>query len=423
MNNILERDLQKKTLILSANNISFINEHGNVILDASSNVINVNLGYSQEILIQAMEKQARLISYCHNSFANVEIQRKLADKLLEVSKLQDYKCYFCSSGSETIEFSLRLANLIHKSKRNKCLSFEGSYHGSSLGALSVSGTNQKKFYENILPKNDFLKIPNCNNCLNKKCSDCVFVNEIVKLLSSKEYHSLIIDPMGSNALGFIKYSDKYIKTINCICKETNTILILDEITTSIGRTGEPFAYNHYKNIKPDIICLSKGLGVGYANIGVALVRENIIYDLDYSSTNLLGNTYNGNPIACAVAFEAINIIQNTNIITNIRKSSNTIDAYFNSIRKKRIVSGVFGKGLWYSINFIPNESCNYAQLIKSKCLKKGVHILSSQYCFENKIYSHLSFAPPFIIKKHELLTIINIIEESIYELEVELNGK
>lgn len=413
----------EQRLLTRTNNslINIKNAHGvylsdindNVFVDGVSNVINVNLGYSQKEIIHAMSNCAHLIPYGHSGKMYNEIQSILANKLLDMLGNDKYKCLFCNSGSECIEVSLRISQLINNSTGMHA-SFENSYHGSSVGALSISGTKAKRNFQKMLPSTILFKYPQCSKCktCNLKC-----LKEIETSIKNQEIKSITIDPMGSNALGAHVLNSCFLKELSDMCKKNNVILILDEITTSIGRTGKYFAFQHYESFEPDIICLSKGLGVGYANIGAVLVNKRII-ELLPPNYNLLGNTFNGHYSACAAALKAMDIIEEEELTVNVQKKGETLLYELKKLEKNDIVDEVDGKGLWCSIKFKDSQTHKgmLASQVNQLIQNDGVILLDSFVLEDGDINSHLSVAPPFVISNSELYKLIETIKKNVEKM-------
>ena len=179
--------------VVRAKDNKVYDSHGKEYLDASSNVINVNLGYSQSEIVQAMTLQAMRIPYSHNSKFKSELQENLAERLIHFLDNSSFKCYFCSSGSETIESALRISQLYNE-KATQHAAFKGSYHGSSLGALSISGADIQKQFSGILIPSIFFDWPVCSKC-NHAMGGCQFecMKEIEREFGKKQLlHSQLI---------------------------------------------------------------------------------------------------------------------------------------------------------------------------------------------------------------------------------------
>jgi len=420
MEHILPRFFNhSRKIAVIAKDIYVFDENNKKYLDGSSNVLNVNLGYSQLEIINEIHKQSDKLIYMHNSIMLSEAQEKLSDQLIELLGMKNFSCYFCSSGSEAIEAALRISQLVKKNKTKKHASFNNSYHGSTMGALSISGSVVRNDFIDTLFDTTFFEYPFCFSCEKYKHCDYSCLNEIEKEISKENYYSLTFDPVGSNALGSNIMKSQYLSRLSEICRKSQTLLILDEISASIGRTGYNFSFQSYDDFKPDILCISKGLGVGYANIAAVIVNNDVIDNLK-NDWNILGNTYNGHPIACAAASKAIEIIKRENLINSNRELGIKINNWFEIIRQNPIVLDVQGIGLFFTIRFKDKNGTLNAKKVNELNKKNGLLMLDSSIVRENQYYSHLTFTPPFISKENEIKEMIEIIQKSIFELSLEV---
>ena len=164
-------------------------------------------------------------------------------------------------------------------------------------------------------------------------------------------------------------------------------------------------------IIPDIICISKGLGVGYANLGAVLVSENITNKLnDY---NLLGHTYNGNPISCAVGLKALEIIKNERILENVKSMEIELKTGLSKLTKFDVVEKVRGKGLMFSVSFDQSKiNDDFLNQLINECFTNGLLVLGANL----KYTTHITIAPPLIITKNQINEICQIIYKSIENL-------
>lgn len=387
-------------LYIRAENIYLYDDNGNQIIDGCSNSMNVNLGYSQHKIVESMTKQAKLLPFVHNKKCTTEIQEVLAKELSALVANQ-YMCYFCSNGSDAIETAMRIAYQYQVSKnnlsKNKFLSWSGSYHGSSLGALSVTGNDLIiSKYKNYVLDYPKLKFPDCKNCKVSKCElDCL---KKLKQNSSENIAGMVVDGMLANCFGSKMPPTNYMEELQKICREKDILIIVDEIATSIGRTGKNFCYEYFNGFSPDIICLSKGIGVGYTNLGAVLVSNKVIDSIS-DDKDFLGHTYNGNPISCAGGLAALQIINKDGILQNVNDREKELVNYLNTWKMNEGIKDINGKGLMYSIEFNKKILGNdFIERINETSLENGLLLLSANL----KNSMHITIAPPLIIDRQQL---------------------
>ena len=307
---------------------------GNKYLDAVSSWW-VNLfGHSNKRINKAISCQVEELE--HVIFANFSHKPaiELAERLVQITPDRLKKVFFADNGSSSVEIALKLSyqyyQQIGKPRKQKFAALTSSYHGETLGALSVGDIGAYKEVFNPLLLNTFqIQGPDCYRCKydqsRKECDAQCFEN-MEKAI--KEHHqelaSIIIEPMVQGAGGMKLYSPVYLQKMRKLCDEYDIMMIADEIAMGFGRTGKMFACEH-ANISPDLMTLSKGITAGYVPMSVVLMSDkiyNAFYD-DYTKTNsfLHSHSYTGNPIACAVACETLNIFEDEDILEQNKAKS------------------------------------------------------------------------------------------------------
>ncbi|EGQ3776035.1 hypothetical protein GH131_10390, partial [Staphylococcus pseudintermedius] len=311
---ILKRTPNKNLLkIIEANGSYIKDQKGKSYLDMASNAMICNLGYNHYEIKNTINNAYRKLSYCHNGSFNHDNQELLAHRLNSLLK-EDYYVYFCSSGSETIEAAIRFVYLYQKtlgySNRKKMMAFEESYHGSSLGALSITGAPAvREKWGGITTNVRFIGRNPSNNTIEEVLND--------------DIGGFFVEPLSSNATGTIEYPAKSMENIHLKLKKNRQLIVFDEISTSIGRTGTNFFFEQQNlSFSPDIICTSKGLGVGYFNIGAVLVKKEVADNLINSEIPLLGHSYNGHPVGTSIGLKVIEILERDNFLKKIEMNSN-----------------------------------------------------------------------------------------------------
>lgn len=406
---LFRNNFEKDTLPIfsESKGIYLKTQDGKTILDGCSNSMNVNLGYSRKDIVDVICDQALKLPFMHNKKGNTIKQIELAEKLVELLPTKEkYRCYFCSNGSDSIEAAMRVAfnycKSLNLNKKKNFAYFSESYHGSSMGALSVTGVKQiTEPYDLFIKKFNSLPFPNCVNC--EKCNFSCIDEEIVE-----NSVAIIIDSMITNSFGCKRPSIEYFNKLRDLCKKYNTVIIADEIATSIGRTGKNFCFEYYEFI-PDIVCISKGIGVGYVNLGAILVSDHLIRSLSDKS-DLLGHTYNGSPIACAVGLKVLDIIKKENILENVCECGNELNCELIKLKKYNIIDSISGLGLMYSISFNKNIiKKGFINNLVKECFENGLLILSADL----ESSKHITIAPPLIITKKEIKKLVQIIDFSI----------
>lgn len=290
---------------------------GNAYLDLYGGHAVISIGHSHPAFVEAVCKQISALGFYSNSVKN-NLQEKLAEKLGRLSGYPDYNLFLCNSGAEANENAIKLASF--STGRKKVIAFKKAFHGRTSGAVALTDN------------------PNIRSPFNQT-DNVVFVplNDIAaieKVLKTKEFAAVIIEGIQGVA-GIYEPSNSFLRQLQQQCKETGTLLILDEIQSGYGRTGEFFAHQ-YSGIKPDIITCAKGIANGVPAAAV-LISPNL-----EARKGMLGTTFGGNHLACAAAIAVLDVIEQENLIENTRNVGEYLITRLKAIPE---VSDVRGKGL------------------------------------------------------------------------------
>ena len=305
---------------------------GERYLDFSSGIAVNSLGHCHPKLVQAITDQASKLWHTSN-LHRIDLQEKLADFLVSNSFAD--KIFFTNSGAESVECAIKIARKFFyekgNNKKNKIITFEGSFHGRTLGTIAASG--EKKLTRGFEPNlQGFDRVPIKN------------LDKIYELISERTA-AILIEPIQGEG-GIRCFEREYIKELRKICNENDSLLIFDEVQCGIGRTGTLFAYENF-NVVPDIVAIAKGLGGGFP-IGACLATEEASIGMVYGTH---GSTYGGNPLACAVAYAVLKEITNDGFLDNVirnaiilkQKLSQVIDEYpdiFEDVRGEGLMLGL-----------------------------------------------------------------------------------
>ena len=301
-------------------------EKGNKYLDFVAGVSACSLGHSNKKITNAIKKQ--LDKYLHVMVYGefiTEPSLELA-KLLAKNLPKNLGCtYFTNSGTEALEGSLKLAR--RYTGRKKIIAAKNAYHGSTMGALTLMGLEErKKPFEPLIPSVEFIEFNSCEE-----------INKI------DEYTSCVVLETIQGSAGFIKPKEDYLNKVKKRCHKVGALLILDEIQTGIGRTGKLFGFQNF-NCEPDVIVFGKGLGGGLP-IG-AFTTSKKKMDVLHNDP-ILGHitTFGANPVICASALETLKIVLNTKIMSSVVEKEKLI----RKLLIHKYISEIRGMGLMLSI--------------------------------------------------------------------------
>ena len=345
-------------------------------LDMMSNYGANILGYNYKKIIYTIKKQATELINLHGSFLN-PIRNLLAKELIKKSGING-KVIFLNSGSEAIEAAIKFALI--STKKREIIAFKNSYHGKTLGALSLTyGEKYKKGIENFLIRVNFVKYND--------------ISEFKKILNDNidNIGIVIIEPIQGDG-GIYLASKTFLEELYLLCKKNNIILIIDEIQTGFGRTGKLFCYEWY-NIQPNIVCLGKGIAGGLP-LSAVIVENEIAKNIPkFYHTS----TFGGNILACSVSLKILKIL-NKKFLDSVFKKGEFLKKELNKI-KHPLIKEVRGKGLMIGIEVYDKRS----EILKLLQENSVLAIPAG----ENVI----RLLPPLIISKKELGFFIKIFKK------------
>jgi len=356
---------------------------GNKILDMFPGWAVSAIGHCHPKVVDALRKQAGELLHIDNTFYS-EPQGQLAKLLSE--RAFGGKCFFCNSGAEANEAALKLARLHTSEEKYKFITAEGSFHGRTFATMTA--TAQPKHHQGLLPLlPGFVYVP---------------FNDVDALESafSDEVAAVMIEPIQGE--GGINLADAgYLQEIRRLCDEYGAVLIFDEVTTGIGRTGKWFAYQHY-DVEPDIITMAKALGGGTA-IGAMMAKEEVAASLVPGKH---ATTFGGNALVCAAAVAVIEAIEEENLLENADQLGRyTTDKLEMLKQKHSIIDSVRGVGLMIGVQL----NSPGAEIV-NKCLENGLRI----NCTQGTV---LRFMPPMIANKSQIDQAIDILDGVLSEAE------
>jgi acetylornithine/N-succinyldiaminopimelate aminotransferase len=358
-------------------------EAGKAYLDFGSGIGVTNLGHHHPVITQDLIHQIHQLWHTSNLFP-IPLQEEVASALCRYSGLQ--AAFFCNSGAEANEAAIKLARKwgkeIKKIFKPEIITFEGSFHGRTIATLTATGQEKVKIGFDPLPSG-FITVP---------FQDI----KAVKQATTPQTAAILLEMVKGEG-GVVPAAYSFVQKLADWCQTNNILLMVDEIQTGIGRTGEWFAFQHY-GIQPDVITLAKGLGNGFP-IGAMLAKEKL---KPVFSPGTHGTTFGGNPLAMTVAKSVVTEIENTSMLMEVKKKS----TYFLDTLKKELsdiddVIEIRGLGLMAGIEL----SKPVAPFIK-QLLKQGLVTLPAG----EKV---LRLLPPLIITFEQIDQAISSIKKAI----------
>lgn len=389
----------------------------NVFLDCNAGVAVCSTGHCHPAVVAAVQKQvSELIHLCGTDFYYRQMP-ELGKKLNEIVPIDgDCKTHFANSGAEAIETALKLA--MYHTRRQKFISFFGSFHGRTLGALSLTSSKKAQRLGFMRQALDVVHVPYPNtfrHFANEMPTDAETIsrdvinwieNRLFKTTTPPEEVAGIVLEVVQGEGGYVPAPKPFVKELRRICDENGIMLIIDEVQSGMGRTGKMFALDHHEGVKADIVCMAKGLGSGMP-IGACTARADI---MDWHK-GAHASTFGGNPVCLEAALTTIDLLQN-GLVDNSREVGSYLEAGLNKLKDKYdCIGDVRGLGMMLGVEFVTDkQSLKPAAELRDKieyaCYERGLIILG---CGSNSI----RWSPPLILTRENVDVALEIFEDAI----------
>ncbi|MGA9542701.1 MAG: aminotransferase class III-fold pyridoxal phosphate-dependent enzyme [Candidatus Sulfotelmatobacter sp.] len=288
---------------------------GKRFIDFNSQLMSVNIGHSDERVIQAISEQAATLAYA-NPFMATEVRARLGAKLAEITPGDIDTFFFTNGGAEANENAIKIARFF--TGRHKIIARYRSYHGATAGAMSLTGDPRRWAAEPGIPGVVHVLDPyhGIERGWESAESSLAMIEETIQLEGPQTIAAFILEPVtGTN--GVLVPPDGYLEGLRRICDRHGILMIADEVMAGFGRTGEWFAVDHWK-VVPDLLCMAKGLTSSYLPLGAVGMRHHIAQHFQ-DKVFFGGLTYNSHPMGCAAALATIRVYEEDGLIENAKK--------------------------------------------------------------------------------------------------------
>ena len=416
--------------------------HDKRYLDFSGSAAVNFIGHGVVEIAAAMAAQAAQLEFVHSSQFTTPVAEEYALELLDFAgkNFAGGCVYFTCGGSESVETALKLARQyqveIGQTSRYQVVSREQSYHGSTLGASSVSGNKRRReIYRPMVREFAHVGFPYCYRCAfdcTDSCRSCgqEYAAELEQAIEAAkgEVAAFIVEPVSGATLGAVVPPPGYLQSVSEICRRHGVLLIADEVMTGIGRTGRNFAVDHW-NVAPDLLVNAKGLSSGYAPLGAVLVSKKVASAIaDGSGAFLHGFTYNSHPISLAAGRAVLRFLQERKLVEGAdsdRQSSTaaTLRQALEGVRDAKPVGDVRGIGLLWAVEFVADKATkqpfaselNFAGRVAQAAVKRGLLVYPMQGCVDGALGDHVLIAPPAVITTDQIDWAVKQLREAIDE--------
>jgi adenosylmethionine-8-amino-7-oxononanoate aminotransferase len=415
---------------------------GKKYLDAASGAVTANIGHGVSEIIEAMNDQARKVSFVYRSQFTSEAAEKLAQRIADLTPEDLNWCFFVNSGSEATETAMKMAIQHYQEKgiltKTKVISRWVSYHGITLGALSMSGHPVRRArFVPLLEELPTIHPPYCYRCpYNLESPSCNFLcaqelETTINRIGAENIAAFIAEPVIGAAGGAITPPKDYYQVIKKICEDYDILFIADEVMTGFGRTGTMLACEQW-GITPDIVALGKGMGAGYAPIAAAIASDKVMEPILAGTKSVMsGHTLSANPQSCAVALAVIEYLEKNNIIKEVEGKSVYLRNHLEKLKGQfPFVGDVRGKGLLLGIEFVLDRDskipfprkASITQRVVSIAREKGLLVYPAGAGIDGVNGDSIIISPPLTITKREIEELIFLLKETLLELKNDMDS-
>ncbi|MED0675760.1 MULTISPECIES: aspartate aminotransferase family protein [Aneurinibacillus] len=413
---------------------------GKAYIDGCSGAITANIGHGVQSVIDAMKEQAQKVSFTYRSQFTSDAAEELATKLASWAPGDLDYVFFVNSGSEATETAMKIAIQYWQEQgrtgKNKILSRWMSYHGITLGALSMSGhiLRRKRFIP-LLEEFPSVEPPYCYRCpfgSTYPSCDLLCANQLeqaIHRIGADNIAAFIAEPIIGASAGAVTPPPYYYQRIKEICERYEILFIADEVMTGNGRTGKPFGIDHW-GVVPDLMALGKGMSAGYTPMAATIASKRIIDVIAAGSKSIMsGHTFSANPQSAAVSLAVMKYIEDHRLIGKVEERGQQLIAGLQALMQKyEIIGDVRGKGLLCGMEFVKDRTTKepfpfhlrVTERLIEKAMNNGLLIYSASGGIDGQAGDAILVAPPFVITEEEINELLFILDRSLGELALEL---
>jgi adenosylmethionine-8-amino-7-oxononanoate aminotransferase len=420
-------------------------DEGKKLLDAAGSAAVVSIGHGVAQIGQAMAEQATKLAFVHSSEFQTRVAQQLAERLLALAPSNFQRrgrVFLTSGGSEATETAIKLCRQYFlergETHRWKIVSRRQSYHGSTIGALSLSGnTARREPFLPLLAEWGHISPCYCYRCplgLEYPACNVACADELEKYLEENDPETVaafIFEPVSGATLGAVAPPAGYAARIAEICRRHGILLIADEVMTGIGRTGKPFAVDHW-GVKPDVLLVGKGVASGYAPLGAVLASDEVSDAFVRGSGRFVhGFTYSAHPVAAAAGVAVLDHIKEKRLFDRVAPAGVELGRALEDLRANcSIIGDVRGLGLLWGIEFVQDRknrtpfeaTAHVADLVFDAAYEAGVLTYPIHGCADGTLGDHLLLAPPFILSSEEITALVTGLKTAVQRVEQNLSN-
>ncbi len=408
---------------------------GRRYIDGSSGPVCVNIGHGVREVEEAVTMQMEKVSYVHSSHFITDSVEDCARRLAELAPEGLSHVYFCSGGSEATEAAAKMARQYHLEEgdktRYKVVARWQSYHGNTLGALSMSGNiaRRRRYVPMLL---GFPHIPPayCYRCWYGKeresCDlDCArALDTAIRAEGPEHVSTFIAEPVVGATLGTVPAPEGYFQLIRETCDEHGVLFIADEVMTGLGRTGRRWGLDHW-GVKADIVATAKGLASGYMPLGATIASDRVFEA--FKGPFAHGHTYGSHPVACAAGAACLDYVVKHRLVERSAELGPYLLERLGELCDHPTVGDVRGLGVFAGVEFVRDKDSKepfppdvrFHRRVVDRCFENGLLVYPGMGSVDGVRGDHIQVAPPLVVKRPEIDEIVDLLDRSLGEAEKE----
>jgi adenosylmethionine-8-amino-7-oxononanoate aminotransferase len=412
---------------------------GKRYLDGCGGAVVCSIGHGVPEIADAMAAQARRLDFAHSSQFITREAMALTARIAALAPgdmKESGRVYLTSGGSEAVETALKLARQYHvergRPEKHKIVGRWQSYHGSTLGALAVTGNVARRdLYLPMLPAAPHAAACFCYHCpLGLTFDTCGIacvddLERVIRQEGPETVAAFVAEPIVGATLGAAPAVPGYFERVREICDRHDVLFIADEVMTGVGRTGRNFGIEHF-GVRPDLIVTGKGLSAGYAPLGAVIAGAQVV-DTLRSGRGFFehGFTYSANPLSAAVGSAVLDYIARHDLVRRAAETGRILGDGLADLAKRRpIVGDVRGRGMLWGIELVRARASHEpfppqaraARRLYETALEEGLVLYPGTGTREGRDGDHAIVAPPFTISRKELDTLLERLDKSLARL-------
>lgn len=427
--------------IARASGIEMWDTAGNRYLDASSGPVACNLGYGNRRVLDALQSQAEAAAFANVSHFESKANRDFAERLAEAAGPGYERVFVVSGGSEANEAALKLARQIALSRgegsRWKVIARQPSYHGGTLGALSVTGDPAAHEIFGAMmkpmpkvPAPATYRVPTGYDAESWALKCAQVLEDTIVAEGPDSVLAFIQEPVGGVATGALVPEAAYMRRVREICDTHGVLLIHDEVMSGGGRTGAFLSQEHWPGCKADLIVLAKGLGAGYLPLGVVLAPRALVETVATGGGFQHGHTALGNPLACAVGLAVLEETLERGLIDRSAKLGADLKGHIEDMATRYpMIGDIRGKGLLMAVEFVEDReekrpfsiSAGVAAALSRIAMQNGL-ILYARRTNGGRDGDWVMVSPPLVTTDAEMTEIAERLEKTFAQAEAEISS-